>query len=608
MTRPALFTLLLLTGAGAACEAPIEARAPAPPQERTVASDYGKEVWFSPSFASVDYAEMFAPHRRGQWDEVRDDFDVFKFHLIHGSHGSGAPHEHFDPQDLDWFLGWLQANGKEVAIELGGPIAEQCNRANNGVHSANEEFALMAHIVAAGYTIDHLVIDGPMSRTLHGGRQGAACANGPDQAVNNFVAYLQQMRNHLPETKFTLLVNFPNWAYGGRPGSNANWGGGVDYSNLLGNAVATARNAGVPIHGLQIDQPWKFLGGSTPSLDDHARLAGLIDQAFGLGLAVTYIANTDDPGFHPAPGEFFPNTTTPKDVGGAIIPWTPQLHGVRDAQFRHESLRAVDFALTQHADKLAGIVLQSWHSSPYETFGGHAHNMQDILERGSEIARRGLCTREAYLDRVPGLGNVPQQQALEHWINHGFSEGLCEPRMPSAPPQTCTAAEYAALRPDVNPAQIAQHYVGSGQFEGMCNPLNGAGFCTPEAYAQAVPGLAAHGLTPQQHYLNHGRFENRCAPFGGDPGTCSPQEYFARRPDLAGLGITADAHYLVSGAWEGMCDPRALTFCTPEEYLGRYPDVLVSGQTAEAHYEASGKQEGRCNPSLRSRPKDWWSF
>ncbi|MFC1736471.1 hypothetical protein ACFL1X_10145 [Candidatus Hydrogenedentota bacterium] len=221
----------------------------------------------------------------GDWDFVRENLSGFKMYI--GDLWK-APEE-----TLKVFVGMLKENGIKFAIECGGVNIPSTLRVMDRIH-------------AAGGKVDFLDMDHPMRRTMEQGQKKGVTVS-PEEAADKLVAYMQGVRKKYPETGFWLLSNFPNWGYRGdvsyhaRGANRQDWG---EYDDVLRAALKKTKEAGIPLEGLTVDNPYEYVTGIRESnkLDDPSkidwmkRLRTLEDFVRDAGLNFNLIIISEDGG------------------------------------------------------------------------------------------------------------------------------------------------------------------------------------------------------------------------------------------------------------------------------------------------------------------------
>ena len=206
-----------------------------------------------------------------------------------------------DVRNLEALNAGLAEHEVDLVVESGGTLQfAPCNE-TNGVRSAEIELAKIDPIYQAGGHVDFLTLDGPISRTIVGGR-GGSCGVDLNTSVSWLVDYVQTVHDAHPEIGFGLLVNFPNWVWGDVPAyqcEQTSWGEGIHYGEVLNATVAALREAGLPLMYVVADNPWGYLNATeesacreeVTSYDWMGRLLGLESLVEEHGLPFVLILN-----------------------------------------------------------------------------------------------------------------------------------------------------------------------------------------------------------------------------------------------------------------------------------------------------------------------------
>jgi hypothetical protein len=235
--------------------------------------------------------KMFAPG--GPWDRVASSFDTLGLHSARlrptqspGGYGLDRIHAAVD---------WLTRNQKKIAVEAFAwagsrpygkyPMCDGTDLAKHDfgyVLAPTGEFGEttaggMSEILKRGGRVDYVLLDGPISRLVEGGRSASgrswedACSLSYEQTRANTVNYLSWIKNAFVSRgqtppKFIYLVNFSNWTYDGLPGYRSmpevdqpGFMNDMNFRQVLDDVTADARAAGVPFYGLMLDHPWDHL-------------------------------------------------------------------------------------------------------------------------------------------------------------------------------------------------------------------------------------------------------------------------------------------------------------------------------------------------------------
>jgi hypothetical protein len=166
-----------------------------------------------------------------------------------------------------------------------------------GRRSAERDFEKIKVWLQEGGFISALALDGPVRRVLYSRECQALAADlaiaGREIAtyLGTMTALLASVGNSRPT--FHLIVNFPNWDFDGIAKPFRGHDFKLDYSIVLREIVARARDNGTPFEALEIDDP----GRSRP--DD--RMHRLVQQARSYGLKIGMMFNTYSQTKHAGP-------------------------------------------------------------------------------------------------------------------------------------------------------------------------------------------------------------------------------------------------------------------------------------------------------------------
>jgi len=217
------------------------------------------ENWMHPNSVENKFA-MF--NNTEQWDQTLAGIDGFGFFI-------GEIDD--DRINLSTMVQVLQANDVAIVVEGGGTLNFGGCDDQNGENSATIELNKIQRIYDAGGKVDYYTMDGPISRVIEGGRNNN-CGFTLNQSIEELVDYMQTMHAAHPDIGIGLLSNFPNWAYGGIEAyqcNNTNWGGGIDYHDVLEAAIAAVEAAGEEFAYYVADNPWGYASGTHNSVCSH---------------------------------------------------------------------------------------------------------------------------------------------------------------------------------------------------------------------------------------------------------------------------------------------------------------------------------------------------
>nr|AIF12946.1 hypothetical protein [uncultured marine group II/III euryarchaeote KM3_57_F04] len=258
--------------------------------------------WMHPNSAG-NKAAMF--NETEQWDETLAGIDAFGFFIAEVANVR---------TNLTPIVDVLRANDIAIAVEGGGTLNFAGCNDQNGEQSAIRELAKIQRVYDAGGQVDYFTMDGPISRVIAGGRDNN-CGFTLNQSIEELVDYMQTMHATYPDIGIGLLVNFPNWAYGGIEAyqcNNTNWGNGIDYHDVLEAAITAVEAAGEEFAYFIADNPWGYASGTHNSVCSHdvseidwlGQILALENQVKGHGIpfGLTYNSelggNSDNASFH----------------------------------------------------------------------------------------------------------------------------------------------------------------------------------------------------------------------------------------------------------------------------------------------------------------------
>jgi hypothetical protein len=200
--------------------------------------------------------------------------------------------------DLRRMVALVKERQLRVAVEVGGLLNHDWGD-QIGERSAETELAKLRRWRDAGGRLDVLELDGAIRRAMGFDAWG----QDPAKRFTDYTAIARELDEYLllvakefPETKFHLLVNFPNWGWRGGPDFHArgpnrqNWG---DYFAALSAVLPVTQATGPKFSVLTIDNPYGYATGKTDWL---GRIEDLCAVARTNGLACALILNDEQGG------------------------------------------------------------------------------------------------------------------------------------------------------------------------------------------------------------------------------------------------------------------------------------------------------------------------
>jgi hypothetical protein len=268
------------------------------------------EIWVTPDFR-YDNNDFFVPN--AAWTNARNVTKVFKFHIREFNDS--------DPlrdwiMDVDQMVTYVNTHDLLISLETAGTHGgDTCTAANGtGYASAMGTLGVVNRIVSAGGQVDSIMMDGPISRIIDGGRQpgdggGAGdCDFTLQESVDQVVAYMQTIHASYPDIRIGLGVNFDHWevrgyeCFFGTDIANYSRGSGWDYNEVLNVLLPAVANAGEKIEFIIIDNPYEpyykathapaNFGGA--ALDQISRLRVMQSYCAVRGIPLGFMYNTAD--------------------------------------------------------------------------------------------------------------------------------------------------------------------------------------------------------------------------------------------------------------------------------------------------------------------------
>jgi hypothetical protein len=155
---------------------------------------------------------------------------------------------------------WPPAKPDEVMEWYGGkagPLNE-----TTGARAAVPEIERIRKWQRIGGTVRFIDVDDPMRNLIHP-NWPESFGGGLDrkQAVHQFIEYMLAVRKAEPTVEFFVIVNFPLWAWKGKPSYVGNEFLG-DYAAVLELLLAEAKGADCGLRGVTADSPYEMTTGS----------------------------------------------------------------------------------------------------------------------------------------------------------------------------------------------------------------------------------------------------------------------------------------------------------------------------------------------------------
>ncbi len=238
----------------------LQAQPPEPLVENQVAGTQSQsEVWLC---AGKRIADLCDPN--AEWPFTSQHLTGIKLYVDQlavsrrQSRGEGT-------DQLEQIVQLVRKQNLQVAVELGGCLDFSPLDDTAGEWSARHELAKIERFYEAGGKVDFLDIDGPVRRLMHpDNRHDGRRIPSIDKAADELVDALRMHHAAHPETRYWLLTNFPNWGWRGdvsyhaRGPQRQDYG---DYDRVVRTVLRKLKEAGIPLEGVTVDNPYDYLIG-----------------------------------------------------------------------------------------------------------------------------------------------------------------------------------------------------------------------------------------------------------------------------------------------------------------------------------------------------------
>lgn len=297
-----------------------------PAQADTVPPTKGPEIWLCAGPGVADLLQEGA-----EWPFTRENLTGIKLYI-----GQLAQPK---PGQIKALINLVQKQHYQVAVEVGCCLDFGPMDSTNGEWSARSELAGIDAWYAAGGKVDYLDLDGPVRRLMFPeGRNDGGHFESMEKAADEVVDSVKIIHTAHPEIKFWHLTNFPNWGYKGDVSYHARGPARQDYGEYddAHRLVYTKlKEAGIPLSGVTIDNPYDYLMGEHTSVEIKdpksvnwlARVRAYEDRCHAEGLEVNLIVNSERGG-NESDERFFRETLemveTYKHAGGHPTRWFVQ--------------------------------------------------------------------------------------------------------------------------------------------------------------------------------------------------------------------------------------------------------------------------------------------
>jgi hypothetical protein len=241
---------------------------------------FDKKIWVGPDRLpgwSVIFDEESA------WAGVLQSGPIFQLNVAAWDYpGNWSA---MSPSQLASMTGVLKRHSMALSVEVEGTRETMCSPyaatpGEVGRQSAIELFTrLFDPTETAGGSVEYLVLDGPISRTIQGGRPNA-CQFTLNRSIQELISFLSTIYSRYPTLSVVWLENIPNWAYRLGPGQSLlysyngpslGYGNDLDFSQVfeqtldqINQAKADSDAQGKPFNLLnefRVDFPYNYATG-----------------------------------------------------------------------------------------------------------------------------------------------------------------------------------------------------------------------------------------------------------------------------------------------------------------------------------------------------------
>lgn len=260
------------------------------------------EIWMSATYADMTTLGDAA----SQWDFVKANVDAVLLHINRVGH----PAHKYTDERLKALVDALKQNDIQFAVESIGTEYYEPGE-SSGEKSAQDQLEKLSVLYKVGGTCHHMTLDGSVNKLMF--PEGTAKGiDSVEECVDQMIEFMRIVRKSHPETRIYELTNFPNWGWKGEPAYRTPTGnkmGYGDYFPVLQAIIKKSREAGMPIDGVTVDNPYGYATGvisveaeakvmeDTSVIDWMSRVRELEDYVKSEGLEFNLIINDQAGGY-----------------------------------------------------------------------------------------------------------------------------------------------------------------------------------------------------------------------------------------------------------------------------------------------------------------------
>ena len=277
----------------------------------------------------------------------------------------------------------VNSSDLQLAVECSGLVsvfgtdtfhnAEKSMAYNSVNHTQKGEYTILSALIESGCEIDYLIFKNPVLNAIYPNADHKTQDNRfmtIAEAVSQTVEAMKCWREHLPQIKFLLYTDFYNYGWKGETAYdlvyNSTLGAG-DYYYELTMASEAAKDAGIPLFGLVVNNPYDYAMGrhisstetaETPSrIDWMTRLCDLENECNNRGINFILTLNCDASGKNGSDEKYYNDLLRYKnkysEAGG-----TPEVYIVKGGTLSPSDIipETKEFSLTYDASKFIADV------------------------------------------------------------------------------------------------------------------------------------------------------------------------------------------------------------------------------------------------------------
>ena len=273
-----LFSILLSTGlflSGCASVTPTGSSSSSPsssptPSQATTGDDLPKFVMSS---TYSDWSGILRKSSYSQWEYVRANLDGWLLHINRIGRTHAA---RLSDADFRAMIDIMKENGIELHVETKSYYVDEgrgTDIQNIGRYDAERDISFLQRVYDEGFSVADLNLDGALfDYTKLGLSQ--------EEAMANLVVYYAMVHEKWPDIRLNLLINLPNWGWKGVPAYRTDIPGNAMYMGdayaVYGILVDGLKNAGVPLAGVVVDNPFDYAMGIREMSGSEATGADLV--------------------------------------------------------------------------------------------------------------------------------------------------------------------------------------------------------------------------------------------------------------------------------------------------------------------------------------------